>query len=142
MGIVEYYEAVKADGARHNPALAFLGAEIEELKPDSAVLSMDVRPEFLQGSGFMQGGLISALADEAIAHAVMGHIVARDPEKDTFTVEIKTSFLNPVQSGRLTARAFFVKTGRKVIFAEAVVTNDQGRDVAKSSATFMLVPRQ
>jgi uncharacterized protein (TIGR00369 family) len=141
MSIQEYYEAVKTDGAKRNPALAFLGAEIEELTADGAVISMDVRPEFMQGSGFMQGGLITALADETIAHAVMGHIVANDPDKNTFTVEVKTSFLNPVQGGRLTARAYFVKKGRKVIFAEAVVTSDQGRDVAKSSATFMLVPK-
>jgi len=31
---------------------------------------MPVRPEYLQGAKAMQGGLIVALADETIAHAI------------------------------------------------------------------------
>ena len=61
---------------------------------------MPVRPEYLQGAGIMQGGLIVALADEAIAHAMMTQL---NPEEDLTTIELKSNFLSSVAEGKLIA---------------------------------------
>ena len=54
-----------------NPFLDFFGITMIELKDGYARFQMPVRPEYLQGAKAMQGGLIVALADETIAHAMM-----------------------------------------------------------------------
>ncbi len=49
-----------------NPFLDFFGIIMEELKEGYARFRMPVRPEYIQVAGIMQGGVIVAMADEAI----------------------------------------------------------------------------
>jgi uncharacterized protein (TIGR00369 family) len=56
----------------------FIGIEPIEIKAGYARFRMPVRPEYLQGAGKMQGGLVVALADEAIAHAMITTLTAHE----------------------------------------------------------------
>ena len=67
-----------------------MGITLDELKDGYARFRMPVRPEYLQGAKTMQGGLIVALADEAIAHAMMTQL---SPEEGLTTIELKSNFL-------------------------------------------------
>ena len=119
-----------------NPFLDFMGIELAELKEGYAQFRMPVRPEYLQGAESMQGGLIVALADETIAHAMMTQLL---PDEGLTTIELKSNFLSGVSSGELVAVATVFKKGSSLIIGDCLVTDDKGKNICRVSATFLLL---
>ncbi len=84
----------------------------------------------------MQGGLIVALADEAIAHAM---VTTLTPHEGLTTIELKSNFLASVSSGELIATASVFKKGSSLVIGDCLVTDDKGKNVCRVSATFLLL---
>ena len=84
----------------------------------------------------MQGGLIVALADEAIAHAMVSTLT---PNEGLTTIELKSNFLAAVSSGELIATASVFKKGSSLVIGDCLVTDDKGRNICRVSATFLLL---
>jgi uncharacterized protein (TIGR00369 family) len=119
-----------------NPFLDFMGIELTKCDNGYAQFSMPIRPEFLQGAGGVQGGLIVALADETIAHAMMTQL---NPDEALTTIELKSNFLAGVSCGNLTATATVFKKGKSLIIGDCLVTDDKGKNICRVSATFLLL---
>ena len=107
-----------------------------EFKDGYARFRMPVHPEYLQGAKKMQGGLIVALADEAIAHAMMSQLA---PDEGLTTIELKSNFLAGVSSGELIATATVFKKGQSLIIGDCLVTDDKDKNICRVSATFLLL---
>lgn len=131
----QYLEKIKAGQKGANPFLDFLGITLSDLKDGYAEFRMLVRPEYLQDAKIMQGGLVVALGDEAIAHAMMTQL---KPEEGLTTIELKSNFLAAVSEGELIARATVFKKGRSLIIGDCLVTDDKGKNICRVSATFLL----
>ncbi|MCX5856149.1 MAG: PaaI family thioesterase [Deltaproteobacteria bacterium] len=129
-----YLQRLRAGEKGLNPFLDFFKITLEDLQDGYARFRMPVRPEYMQGAGFMQGGVIVAMADEAIAHAIM---TVLEPGTGITTIELKSNFLAPVRDGELTADARVFKKGRTLIIGDCLVKNDNGRDVLRCAATFL-----
>ena len=110
-----------------------------DFKDGYARFRMAVRPEYLQGAKTMQGGLIVALADEAIAHAMMSQL---SPDEGLTTIELKSNFLAGVSSGELTATATVFKKGQSLIIGDCLVTDDKEKNICRVSATFLLLKKK
>ena len=121
-----------------NPYLDFFNITLVNLSYGHASFKMPVRSEYLQGAKVMQGGLIVALADEAIAHAMMTEL---KPEEGLTTVELKSNFLSGVADGELLAEASVFKKGRNLVIGDCLVTNGAGKNICRVSATFMLLKK-
>ncbi|MFZ1038017.1 MAG: PaaI family thioesterase [Smithella sp.] len=134
-----YLEKVKAGQKEINPFLYYLGITLVELKDGYARFRMPVRPEYLQGAKTMQGGLIVALADETIAHAMMTQL---SPEEGLTTIELKSNFLAGVSDGDLIATATVFKKGQSLIIGDCLVTDNTGKNVCRVSATFLLLKKR
>lgn len=117
-----------------NPFLNYFGIILEEVQEGYARFRMPIRPEYMQGAGFMQGGIIVAMADETIAHAIMTVLT---PDTGITTIELKSNFLAPVREGDLIAEARIFKKGRTLIIGDCLVKNGENRDVLRCSATFL-----
>lgn len=100
---------------------------------------MPVRPEYLQGAKTMQGGLIVALADETIAHAMMTQLT---PEEGLTTIELKSNFLAGVSEGDLIATATVFKKGQSLMIGDCLVTDNKEKNVCRVSATFLLLRKK
>jgi uncharacterized protein (TIGR00369 family) len=135
----KYLEGITAGQTGLNPFLDFLGIEPVELKDGYARFRMPVRPEFLQGAGGVQGGLIVALADETIAHAMITQL---NPAEGITTIELKSNFLAGVKSGELIAEATVFKKGVSLVIGDCLVTDDKGRNICRVSATFLLLKKK
>jgi uncharacterized protein (TIGR00369 family) len=83
----------------------------------------------------MQGGLIVAMADEAIAHAMMTLLA---PDEGLTTVELKSNFLSGVRQGDLIATATVFKKGRSLMIGDCLVTDNTEKNICRVSATFLL----
>lgn len=119
-----------------NPYLDFFGVILDELKDGYARFRMPVRPEYLQGAKAVQGGLIVALADEAIAHAMMTQLTS---EEGLTTIELKSNFLAGVSEGELTATATVFKKGQRLVIGDCLVTDNKEKNICRVSATFLLL---
>ena len=132
-----YLQRLQAGEEGLNPFLSYFGIALEELQEGYARFRMPVRPEYMQGAGFMQGGVIVAMADETIAHAIMTVI---RPDTGITTIELKSNFLAPVREGELIAEARVFKKGRTLIIGDCLVKNGENREVLRCSATFLAFP--
>ncbi|MGD0277728.1 MAG: PaaI family thioesterase [Smithella sp.] len=116
-----------------------MGITLVELKEGYARFRMPVRPEYLQGAKTMQGGLIVALADETIAHAMMTQL---GPEEGLTTIELKSNFLAGVSEGELISTAAVFKKGQSLMIGDCLVTDNKGKNVCRVSATFLLLKKK
>ena len=132
-----YLRRLQAGEEGLNPFLTYFGVTLEEVQEGYARFRMPVRPEYMQGAGFMQGGVIVAMADETIAHAIMTVLT---PDTGITTIELKSNFLAPVREGELVAEARVFKKGRTLIIGDCLVRNGGNREVLRCSATFLAFP--
>jgi len=135
----EYLDKLRKGEKGLNPFLEFMNVDVLDLSDGRAVFKMSVHPEYLQGAGAMQGGLIVALADEAIAHAIMTQLA---PNEGLTTIELKSNFLSGVTDGELIAEATVFKKGQSLIIGDCLVKSDKGKNICRVSATFMLLKKK
>lgn len=107
------------------------------LSTHAVVLALRVGEAHCNSRGFAHGGLISALADNA-----MGLSCVRQLGGDAgslVTVNLNVDFLGSAQLGQwLEVDTAFVKPGGTLCFAQAFVTAD-GQPCARANATFRVV---
>ena len=132
----DYLKRIQSGEKALNPYLHHFEITLKDLGQGYACFQMPVRKEYLQGAGVMQGGLIVALADEAIAHAMMTKL---NPEEGLTTIELKSNFLSSVAEGELIAEANVFKKGRSLMIGDCLVKNEAGKSICRVSATFLLL---
>jgi len=102
------------------------------------VLGVRIRKPHCNGRGFAHGGLISALADSAMGHSVVGAIRRRggNPSSAAVTVTLTVDFLGSGQIGQwLEVVPRVLRAGSNLGFADCLVLAD-GEPIARGSATF------
>ncbi|WP_243313551.1 PaaI family thioesterase [Fundidesulfovibrio agrisoli] len=134
-----YLEEVIKPDQRVNALFNLLGVRPIRLEAERAELELPFKPELLQGAGVLAGGMMAALADEAMAHVVLANL---EPGLQTATIEMSVRYFRPVLRSGLRAVAALVNKGKKIISAEAALTDDQGRLVCKASASFFVVDKR
>ena len=90
------------------PFSRFLGAQLHAFAPGGAELRLPVRPELLQQHGFVHGGVLGYLADNALTFAGGS---ALGP--DVVTAEYVMSYLRPARGELLIARAPVLSAGKR-----------------------------
>ena len=140
MTMMSYFEKIKGQGRQANPFFRLMGIDVVSIGEGNAVLRMEVRPDMLNGVGWLQGGIFTALADEAMALALYSLL---SPREGIATISESTSFIQGVRDGVLIAEGRVIKKGRRIAFAEGDVTLDQQEKqiLARTSAAFAVTVR-
>ncbi len=137
---MSYIEEILTRGRDANPFFRLMGIELGPLGKGVAELSMQVRPDMLNGVGWLQGGLFTALCDEAMALALF---TVLDEGEGIATISESTSFLQGIRKGRIKSVGRVVKRGRNVAFLEGIVTNsDEGSCLSETVASFVIMPKR
>jgi acyl-CoA thioesterase len=131
-----YLEEIRSRGREANPFFRLMGIDVNSFGEGEAKLSMEVRPDMLNGVGWLQGGLFTALCDEAMALALF--TVLEEGERIA-TISESTSFLQGIREGRIVAMGRVVKKGRRVAFTEGTVANYKGHILSQTSASFTVI---
>ncbi len=105
------------------------------------VIEMDIRPEFANVRGALQGGLIAVLIDVCAGRLAY---LSCDHENgfSTATSDLTIHYLSPVAVGPARANARILRKGRSTIVLQVEVT-DVGRDnklAAVSTIAFTVIP--
>ncbi len=133
-----YFEAVRQGRRKVNPFFGLMGIQVGRLGEGDAVLEMEVRPDMLNGAGWLQGGLFVSLVDEAMALALASTL---DATQRMATVSETTAFIKGARDGKLVAAARIVKRGRRMAFLEGEVREgaEDGELLARTSAVFAVM---
>ena len=132
---MSYLEKITRDGRSANPFFCLMGIDVVSVEPGKSVLKMQVRPDMHNGVGWLQGGMLAALADEAMALALYPLL---SKNEGIATISESTSFIKGVQDGFITAEGRIIRKGRRVAFAEGEVFAEGTERVmlSRTSAAF------
>ena len=110
-----------------SPYQRFLGLECIESGDGQVTIRLPFRKELLrqEGSDWIHGGVISALADIAGDYAIVTRTGPGVP-----TIDLRIDWLRPARAGDLTARARAVKVGRTISVADIEIEDQTGKLVA------------
>ena len=121
------------------PLCAHMEMNLVRANPDEVVGTMAWSAETTMAGGAMHGGALMALADTIGGSVAFLNL----PEgAGTSTISSSTVFLRGLREGTLTATGRLIHKGRTTIVAETVLTDAQGRPVARTTQTqAVLSPR-
>jgi acyl-CoA thioesterase len=119
------------------PIAAFLGTKLVDLEPGYAKVTIKIKPEHLNFNGLVFGGIITSVIDEAFAYATNSLI------QPSYASQLNIHFINaPVVNDTLIAECWLLKSGHRVGISEMVVTNQEGKLIAKAMGTTIPVVRE
>lgn len=91
--------------------------------------------------GIVQAGVHAILLDAGVNFALNAGLTGKD--RTRATLEIKCEYLRTARAGdRLSLAARVVKAARQVGWAEATITDADGRVVSKATSTFLLARQE
>ena len=111
------------------PVARLVDAHVEAVDPGRARIRYAVKPEFMHPGKAVQGGIVTAYADMAMAAQTLcaeGEFLA--------TSQLSISFLVPVTRGPVFGEGTVVKRGRSTFFMEAVVKDGDGVELARATS--------
>lgn len=112
---------------------AHIGVRIPRWDPDGVEFHVGYKPELGAHEGVFHGGVIAALIDTCGCGAVLaGHDFANGSRIST--VDLTVHFLR-IAAGDVVAHGTCVKRGRILNFAEVVVRDASGTEVARGTVT-------
>ena len=117
----------------------FLDTEITTLDHGVCTLALRKRPQLLQQNGYIHGGVVAYLVDNASAAAAATRL---RPGQTVLTAEYKVNFISPATGDTLVCRAEVVKAGRRMSVVEARVfsrSEDGREELAAIALTTMAV---
>ena len=115
---------------RTEPVASFLEMRLVELSPGYAKVVMKLKPEYQNFHGTVFGGIIMAVADQAFAYA--SNSLSYPSVASQFNIHFITT---AGVDDELTAECWVVRSGRRVGVSEIIVTNQERKLIAKSTAT-------
>ncbi len=112
------------------PIASFLKMRMLELSPGYAKVAIKLVSEYQNFNGLIFGGIIMAVADQAFAYA--SNSLAHPSIASQFNIHFVAS---AAVNDELTAECRVVRSGRRVGISEMVVTNQDGKLIAKATGT-------
>jgi acyl-CoA thioesterase len=119
-----------------NPFADHFDLEVVSAEDGRAILRFPLKREFTQYQGAVQGGVVVAYADAAMAIAIATVI---EEGRDFVTTDLSVQFVRPFTAGAAIARGEVVHHGSRLIRGSAVVEIEGGGVAAYCTATFMIV---
>ncbi len=126
-----------AENALHSlPFAKMIGMKLVELRPDEAVISIEMRDDLRQPSGVLHGGVTATLIDTAMAFAVRTRLAI---DEATATIDLTVHYLRPHITGIFTCTARVVRAGKRIFTVSADVHNEEGKLIATGLSTYTKV---
>ena len=121
------------------PLYDLLGIELLHREETRVVLGLPLREDLLNNRGVLHGGVISALLDAALGHAIVTGIKA---EEWCATLQLSVQFRRGARHGPFQAEGRMMGRGRSCAFAEGEVHDARDALVACAQGTWHIWPQQ
>ena len=119
------------------PYFELLSMKIKDVGLGFSVLEIDLAEKHLQPFGLVHGGVFASIIDAAAFWALFYEI--EDQNAGATTVDLKLNYLAPAVSGKLIAKGRQIKLGKTLGYAEADVTDVNGKILAHGTSTLIIL---
>ena len=133
---------MKLDPNPQNPCFGCGGANVRGMKlafeaddeRQRIIGKFRLGAEYEGGSGFLHGGIIALVLDEAMGKASRFHGV------HTVTAELRVEYLRPIPSGQeITVEGFNLRREGRQLYHEGEIRNADGVVLAKGHGRFVVI---
>jgi uncharacterized protein (TIGR00369 family) len=126
------------DGVTPPPSAKLLGWHLLDARPSEGWLKVgfDGKREFCNPAGFVQGGILTAMLDDAMGPAVL---VMSEGRLYTTTISLTVNFMAPAKPGPIVAEATVTQLGKTVAFIEGKLTAEDGTLLATATTVARLL---
>jgi uncharacterized protein (TIGR00369 family) len=105
----------------------------------AVIIGLRLAKPHTNGRGLIHGGLIAALADNAMGHSC-GHVMGG--VSSLVTISLAVDFIGTAEVGQwLAVESDVVKTGKTICFVQSMIKADDVV-IARANATFRVVPKK
>ena len=118
------------------PAGELIGFDVRVTGEGRAIATLQAGPQHANPMGTLHGGILCDIADAAMGYAFASTLA---PEESFTTVDLKIHFFRPVWTAELRAEGRVAHRGRTIGYVECDVTDEEGRMIAKSSSTCLVL---
>ena len=122
-----------ADKLNNLPFAKLMGMRLVDIRPNEAVVEIEMREDLRQPSGVLHGGVTATLIDTAMAFAVRTYLTDTEP---TATIDLTVHYLRPHVEGKATCTARVVRPGKRIFTVSAEVQNESGKLIATGLSTY------
>jgi len=139
MSGIDYMRALQAGDFPPPPILAVMNLDLLEVGEGTVTFTAQPDESHYNPIGAVHGGFACTVLDSVTGCAVQTTL----PQGFGYTsLEIKVNYLAGITAttGPLTAVGTVIKPGKRVAFAEGVLTDSSGKVVATASSTLLVFP--
>jgi uncharacterized protein (TIGR00369 family) len=122
-----------------NPLAVALNARLMSLDRVAGIarLAFNPGPQFVQGRGVLQGGIVSTMLDFAAAYAALAVLLEG---QTAATATITVNFQGAVRLGEVLATGTVERAGKRLIFVRAQIHGDGDRILAAATSVMTVLP--
>src|SRR5690349_1483125 len=102
---------IAADKLNNLPFAKLIGMRLVDMRPNEAVVEIEMRDDLRQPSGVLHGGVTATLIDTAMAFAVRTYLTDSEP---TATIDLTVHYLRPHLEGKAICTARVVRPGKRI----------------------------
>lgn len=125
------------DVVNASPFPSHMLMQLKSIAFDHAVVSLRIDTCHLQPYGIVHGGVMATLIDTATFWAAFLRLPS---DSGLVNIDLKLNYLQSVADGTLTATGRCIRAGRSLSYAEAGVTDADGKLVAHGTSTLKVLP--
>ena len=122
-----------------SPYSRHIHMELMEAEKGYAEMSMKIKPCHGNVHGYVHGGAIASLADQAGMMAIKSMLPC---EKRGITIQMDIHYLAPVQGERLLAVGQVQKMGKHLAFSDVELKDEKEKTVALARCTIAIVEEE
>ena len=121
------------------PTAKWMGMDMIEHDAEKmySKVSFQARPEMKNFGGVIQGGILSAMMDDAMG---FNTFISLRMKSSQATIDLHTHFFKAVQLGPTTVEAWVIRAGKSVAFLEAKLYDEDGELAARATSSTKLRP--
>ena len=124
-----------------SPHTSLLGSELVGYDPETATATMrfHVKREVCTWRGGVQGGLVAGYLDDVMGYA---YVAMSGGKEAPLNVELSMSLIRLLPEGAtITGVGRVVKAGKRVLFLEGELFDEEGRVLARATSTAIPTPK-
>ncbi|MBM4763772.1 PaaI family thioesterase [Bacillus sp. B15-48] len=110
--------------------------QYERISGRNLKVTMPIQPIFLNTVGYVNGGIVSLLADISMGNACNTFLKDQEAIQSVVTVDLKITYLKGAKGEYLVADAYLVKKGRTLNHLDCNIYNDKDELCAKAHGIF------
>lgn len=151
MKIKQTIEFIKELFTLHIPFHKLIGMEVRQLSPETVEVYLEMKPELVGNPThqILHGGVTSAMLDAAGGLLAMASTIKQlgnsvDDDmlqkrlQNLATIDIRVDYLRPGRGKWFIVTAEVVRHGNKVAVTRMKMYNDDGKQIAQGTATYMV----